>query len=478
MAHPTAKLVLPPGAERLARVVVALVLAGAASAEPVDIVFGISGGPDRVCYGAGAGDFTCLDVSEDEGATQDVALGDVDGDGLLDAVFANFSGPNRVCLRDADGYFDCADVEPASQNTEEVALGFVDGDPFLDAVFANDFSNTQSMRNRVCLGDGAGGFTCADLSPDEESSESVALGDVNADGFTDAVVANNGRNGVCFGDGGGNFACFGISLDANVSTDVALGYVNADPFLDAVFVNNGARHRVCLGNGAGAFGCFPLADELAAALPSLALGYVNGDPFLDVVIADFGAVAEFENRLCLGDGTGQFQCSDLSPDKAFTQNVALGDVDGDSFLDAVFANDLSPNRLCLGDGTGSFDCSDVSPELNDSRAVALGDVGSVPCRLSLGMSYSDGLLTMDFELGSSVPRTWTVSLSILNATFPILNTPIPAIDPPLAFSDTFPFPSAGTIGGLMTITDARRGITCDVWTTVDTGPLQAEGGTP
>jgi hypothetical protein len=57
-----------------------------------------------------------------------------------------------------------------------------------------------------------------------------------------------------------------------------------------------------------------------------------------------------------------------------SNDVALGFVDGDSNLDAVFANaGGSPeNRACLGDGSGSFACSGVSTDANTSTAVALG----------------------------------------------------------------------------------------------------------
>ncbi len=52
---------------------------------------------------------------------------------------------------------------------DEASAG-LNGDGNLDAVFAN-FSQT----NRVCLGDGAGGFTCTDVSGDTRSSVAVGL---------------------------------------------------------------------------------------------------------------------------------------------------------------------------------------------------------------------------------------------------------------------------------------------------------------
>ncbi len=101
------------------------------------------------------------------------------------------------------------------------AIGGVDGDGDLDAVFANDeFSGGQ--QNRVCLGDGAGSFTCSDLSSDANDTFGVALGDVDGDGDFDAVFANFGRNRVCLGDGAGSFTCSDVSADANETHGVAL----------------------------------------------------------------------------------------------------------------------------------------------------------------------------------------------------------------------------------------------------------------
>ena len=55
-----------------------------------------------------------------------------------------------------------------------------------------------------------------------------------------------------------------------------------------------------------------------------------------------------------------------------SQGVALGGLDGDGNLDAVFANVGQRNRVCLGAGAGGFtSCSDVSTDSNSSFGVAL-----------------------------------------------------------------------------------------------------------
>jgi hypothetical protein len=83
--------------------------------------------------------------------------------------------------------------------------------------------------------------------------------------------------------------------------------------------------------------------------------------------------------VCLGDGGGGFACSDAGAQKRNSSGIApdtrggaLGDVNGDGNLDAVFANGLNhTNRVCLGDGLGGFACSDVSADTRSSRSVAI-----------------------------------------------------------------------------------------------------------
>jgi hypothetical protein len=346
--------------------------AGLNSDGNADVVFA---GPDgEVCLGDGSGGFVCSDLAFGPGA-RDVAVGHIDHDGNLDLVF----GMDRVCLGDGLGGFVCGDVSLIGHDTSQIALGDVNDDGNLDIVAANNGPN------RVCLGDGTGGFVCVDLGVDDEITGGVALGDVNGDGDVDAVFGNYGsaftgaRNTVCLGDGTGAFACGEISTISDSSLDVQLGDINEDGDLDAVFSSHPnnlyGNSTACLGNGSGGFSCQALDSIFATRL---AMGDVDSDGHLDAVIAHDNG----RNRVCLGDGNGGFSCNDVSTDTNSTWDVGLVDVDRDGHLDAVFANLGSPqgqrDRVCLGNGTGLFTCSDVSPDLRESHglAVAPGDRGT------------------------------------------------------------------------------------------------------
>ena len=64
-------------------------------------------------------------------------------------------------------------------------------------------------------------------------------------------------------------------------------------------------------------------------------------------------------------------CVDINTDTLRSFEVALGDLNKDGNLDAVFANFDEPNHVCLGDGRGSFSCSDISEDSFATAGVAI-----------------------------------------------------------------------------------------------------------
>ena len=69
-----------------------------------------------------------------------------------------------------------SDVSGDTKQSWGVVVADVNGDTKPDVVFANSGSV-----NRVCLGDGSGGFTCSDVSGDTKQSRGVVVADFNGD---------------------------------------------------------------------------------------------------------------------------------------------------------------------------------------------------------------------------------------------------------------------------------------------------------
>ncbi len=152
--------------------------------------------------------------------------------------------------------------------------------------------------------------------------------------------------------------------------------------VDAVFANLsvleggspvGQRNRWCLGDGTGGFSsCIDVSPDTNVST-DVALGLLDANASLDAVFANAGlAAAGQRNRVCLG-GIG---CSDVSSDMNTSSEVAVGMLAGDTNLDAVFANIGPVNRVCLGNGMGGFSCSDVTSDMNMSASVGLAPLSA------------------------------------------------------------------------------------------------------
>src|SRR5262249_51253237 len=144
-----------------------------------------------VLLGNGDGSFDFLDNDPTEGSflvgssPRAVAVGDVNGDGVLDLVAVNEGDDNvGVLLGNGDGSFQTQSTFAVGSRPEAVALADLNGDGVLDLVVANKYDNSVS----VLLGNGAGGFHYVNNDPTEgtfgvrSSPRAVTAADVNGDG--------------------------------------------------------------------------------------------------------------------------------------------------------------------------------------------------------------------------------------------------------------------------------------------------------
>jgi hypothetical protein len=208
-------------------------------------------------------------------------------------------------------------------------------------------------------------------SSESAITRSVAVGDVNGDGYLDLVCGNYGKSTTLYlNDGGALQADPAWSAGALEKTNcVALGDVDGDGDLDLVCGSNG--QSVLYLNDDGTLQVEPAWSSGSADTRSVALGDMDGDGDLDLVCGNYGQSTLYRND----GGTLQSDPLWMSDSTYATSSVALGDIDGDSDLDLVCGNFLESTTLYLNDG-GLLQTAPAwsSDSTGATSSVALGDI--------------------------------------------------------------------------------------------------------
>jgi hypothetical protein len=250
----------------------------------VDVVLGAGGGgisnpidgTVRLSLGLSPSTFGSLSEIDVGEGVNDLALGDLNGDGDLDCVTPSF----EVLAFDQGGF-----QAPTNYNIYSADFGVdladIDDDGDLDGV---------SGGTKLLLGDGLGGF----LSPYSMTivpggshpghMNLLETGDLDLDGDVDVVGARNGTFGsptrnvsVALNDGLGGMTIVQVSSNDEFLRQVALIHVDGDGFLDlltASDVTSQENHvAVWLGDGAGAL----LEPTVTTLVPDSNIGIADLD---------------------------------------------------------------------------------------------------------------------------------------------------------------------------------------------------------
>ena len=187
---------------------------------------------------------------------------------------------------------------------------------------------------------------------------SVAAADVNGDNKPDIIVTNIGANnvGVLLNTGNGAFADQVTYSTGSTPRYVAAADVNGDSKPDIIVANYGTNNvGVLLNTGNGTFANQVTYSTGSSSRPySVAAADVNGDTKLDIIVAnnDAANVGVFLNT---GNGTFAAQMTYSTGSSSSPSSVAAVDVNGDSKPDIIVANYYADNvGVLFNTGSGTF----------------------------------------------------------------------------------------------------------------------------
>ena len=286
--------------------------------------------------------------------TLDVDIGDLNRDGRNDlaVAFSTSTGSVSVLLNQGSRAFSTPINYASCGASNGVAIGDLDQDGDNDVA---DIS--QCASSSVLLNNGQGSLTLNGSYGTGQHSRSVVLADFNRDGFKDIVYVNNGisNNGsvtTLLNNGNGTFGAARSLSAGDLPDDVAVGDFDGDGNTDLAIANSYlSLVTIVLNDTQGTFANGYTELGGGDTPTSIASGDFNGDGRLDFVVTSWGtgSITVFLNQ-----GNYNFAHAGTQFVLQRPVDIEAGNLDGDSLPDLVAVNQ--------GSGTISvFSTSAVAP---------------------------------------------------------------------------------------------------------------------
>ncbi|HXW56758.1 MAG TPA: VCBS repeat-containing protein [Candidatus Cybelea sp.] len=296
--------------------------------------------------------------------TANASIGDVNGDGHLDIVLAkgrHWPLASVVFFGDGKGHFTRGPALPTPpRRSYAAALAAMTRSGHLDIVLSNDSPDPKL----VLLNDGSGHFMPGGTFGDPNwPTRNIAVGDLNGDGLPDIAVANRGKPSyVCFNQGLRkaalgpaatvpqlSFDCRGLK-DTPSAASIAIADINGDGFPDVILAcRDECQSLIYFNDGKGNF-----TREQPWGPPKSSTRAIS--------IADFDGSGRPSIAACheglgcfvyLNDGNGNLASGiQFQKPGALPYSMIAADLNRDGRAEIVVGYVEAPGIIFFNDGTG------------------------------------------------------------------------------------------------------------------------------
>lgn len=347
--------------------------------------------------------FTRMQLLETKGETSaSVSLGDIDRDGDLDIVLAkgrHWPLDNLILLNDGKGRFAATKLPSGADRTYSAALADLDGDGTLDLVVSND----RPDKKVIYLNDGRGNFRPAGtFGRPEWSTRYITVADLNGDARPDIIVANRSSNPdkpvpcfVCLNDGKGGFPSE-LPLPTQSATIIVAADLDGDGKID-LFVphRDGGQSLIFWNDGTGKFPAPPVpVGPAVSAVRAAVAADLDGDGVLDLIVGD----AQTGMFIYRGEGRRTFAPPlALGAKSGAPYSIGVADLDRDGKLDLVVGRQQSHGSVFFNRSIGrKFDFAEAP--WDDGQGAVYG--------LALGDLDGDGWLDIAAARSDAPNAVW------------------------------------------------------------------------
>lgn len=312
----------------------------------------------------------------------DIVADDFDGNGHIDLVNVNRDYDSvSVALNNGDGTFEDPKWSPPVGNEPwSIDAADLNADGHVDLAVSLMEANNSFDYVSVLLNVGDGSFSAFQHYPVGDDPASVFLVDLGEDsnGDIDIITANGGESNsvsVLFNDGFGSFSLptnYSVGLDPH---SVFAGDLDGDGYDDAVTANrdNGSV-TVLFNDRAGSFINRTDYDDITCTPWDVYLGNLTGDPSLDILV-----LCKDESYLILreNDGTGIFTFRSIHfIGNSNSVSLVVGDADLDGYKDILCSSWGDSQLLVIlyyNNATASYEKVEI-PIPGGARSFVLADL--------------------------------------------------------------------------------------------------------